>query len=360
MPSENLQRTDIQRYVDAHGITDPKATQKIKGELEHTRGLALKSLHEPEVLAEAFKGGDVISSILPKYIKGELPAFNIVGAVIEGPEDFAKLTWTLRTPYMEVLKVAFLNRNRKVVHSAAISVGTINMALISPLMVLREVHRIVEKTKTSRVLLAHNHPSGIVTPSHEDIHSTNVLIEGLKVAGIELVDHVVTNGKNYSSWRNGWAVSTMETPQPQWEIVSRTELPKIEAPDTLEKIVASLRQADPNHDHVIYGDSKLQVAAVERLPTSLSVEDLAHKIARGSGREATMHVWFESVRRGQAEIQRLYTALNKIEIKLLDASTASICSLKNSGLLEPTPDVSYKVAEVHETVSKKRGFKCSL
>ena len=186
------------------------------------------------------------------------------------------------------------------------------------------------------IILTHNHPSTDPTPSADDIRSTMVLVEALKVVGLELLDHIVTNGKSFSSWKNGWAILPIETPQPEWEIISRNELSKIQGPEDLKKIVASLRQADPDHDHVIYGDSKLQIAAVERISTSLSIERLAHKIAYGSGREGSPQVWFESVRRSQKEILHLYSRLEKIEVKMLDASTPSISSYKACGLMEST------------------------
>ncbi|MDD2709081.1 MAG: JAB domain-containing protein [Verrucomicrobiae bacterium] len=353
-----ISNAEIQAHLNAHDIKVPQAAANIKRELdqyllpgfqlsyqdgffpkdrsfvEKVRAEALRNPHSPQRLAEAFKEGDVISSILPDYIKGVIPSFNIVGAVIEKPEDFAKLTWTLRTPYMEVLKVAFLNRNKKAVHSATLSVGAINVTFMNPQMVLRELQRIAGKTNANQVILSHNHPSGDPSPSSDDLRSTEIVVKGLKIAGIDLSDHVITNGKKYASWKQEWAVLPIETPQPEWEVVPRTELPMINHTDDLKEIIASLRQADPHHDHVIYGDTRLHVTAVERLPSSLSVDELALRIAHGSGREGAPHVWFESVRRELPDIQRLRTALEQVEIRLLDAGTSSYQSLKAMNLME--------------------------
>jgi len=41
------------------------------------------------------------------------------------------------------------------------------------------------------VILAHNHPSGIVTPSQADIEITKHIIEVGKIIGIPVVDHVI-------------------------------------------------------------------------------------------------------------------------------------------------------------------------
>jgi DNA repair protein RadC len=45
------------------------------------------------------------------------------------------------------------------------------------------------------VILAHNHPSGIITPSAADIEITRRVVEAGKIIGIPLVDHVII-GKN--------------------------------------------------------------------------------------------------------------------------------------------------------------------
>ena len=46
----------------------------------------------------------------------------------------------------------------------------------------------------------HNHPSGLVTPSNADKMLTNSIIETGKVIGIPLLDHIITNGKEYYSF----------------------------------------------------------------------------------------------------------------------------------------------------------------
>lgn len=377
MSSQTLSDQEIKNYVSRHSITNPHAFAEIKeglsqlslpgftqsaqaqsdplqgkqtpgasfktyageirekaSEAEYSRARLLKNLTLKEEVSSAFEKGAVISSILPKYIKGELPSFNIVGCKIEKPEDFAMLTWSLRSPYMEVLKVAFLNKQEKVVHSSAISVGTVNAAMISIHMILREIPKIAGKTKSNRVILSHNHPSGNPRPSAEDIRATQILEEGLKAAGITLADHIITNGKKYSSWKEGWQISSLDLPSPAWEGVPRSELPIIDEASELEKIVKSLRQADPHHDHVIYGDSKLHLAAIERIPSASSVNDVVGIIARGSGREGAIHVWYESVSRSAEDIVKIRERLKVTEVHLLDASTAACPSLVSEGLME--------------------------
>lgn len=46
------------------------------------------------------------------------------------------------------------------------------------------------------VIVAHQHPSGDITPSREDINITRRLVEAGKLLGIEVLDHLVVNSDN--------------------------------------------------------------------------------------------------------------------------------------------------------------------
>lgn len=69
---------------------------------------------------------------------------------------------------------------------------------------IREVLRHALSDNAVKVILAHNHPSGIAVPSHDDINTTAQLAVTLNGAGIELTDHLI-----YA--RNGDCVSFRET-----------------------------------------------------------------------------------------------------------------------------------------------------
>ena len=64
---------------------------------------------------------------------------------------------------------------------------------------LREVARLCMKKNTHDIILAHNHPSGLVLPSREDITMTRRAQDLLKDIGVKLHDHfVITDGEYYS------------------------------------------------------------------------------------------------------------------------------------------------------------------
>ncbi|RXI40160.1 hypothetical protein DP129_05485 [Clostridium tetani] len=92
----------------------------------------------------------------------------------------------------EAFVVAFLNTKNRVIDHEVVSVGTINSSIVHP----REVFRNAIINKANAVILCHNHPSGDLTPSTEDINITRRLKETGKLLGIQVLDHLIINGIN--------------------------------------------------------------------------------------------------------------------------------------------------------------------
>jgi DNA repair protein RadC len=49
------------------------------------------------------------------------------------------------------------------------------------------------------IILAHNHPSGDVTPSREDVELTRRLVKAGELMGVEVLDHIVVGGRRFVS-----------------------------------------------------------------------------------------------------------------------------------------------------------------
>lgn len=91
-----------------------------------------------------------------------------------------------------------LNTKHEIIGAFVVSVGCLNSAIVHP----REIYKRALLTNAAALILAHNHPSGDVTPSNEDIKITLRLIEAGKILGIELLDHlIIGDNKEYSSLR---------------------------------------------------------------------------------------------------------------------------------------------------------------
>lgn len=76
-----------------------------------------------------------------------------------------------------------------------VSIGTVNRTLAHP----REVYAPAIEHRATAVIIAHNHPSGNLEPSADDLELTLRLRRAGQLLGIELLDHVIFSYDNYRS-----------------------------------------------------------------------------------------------------------------------------------------------------------------
>ncbi len=95
----------------------------------------------------------------------------------------------------EHLRGLYLNNHYRVIHDEVISIGTVDANLIHP----REVFKPALEYGAVAVILAHNHPSGIIKPSDADREVTRQIIEAGKIMGITVLDHVIIGDGKFAS-----------------------------------------------------------------------------------------------------------------------------------------------------------------
>jgi DNA repair protein RadC len=91
----------------------------------------------------------------------------------------------------------FLDMRNQQIHREVISVGTINASLVHP----REVFEPAVKYLAAQIIVAHNHPSGDVEPSDDDISVTKRLVTAGKILGSEVIDHVIVAANAFTSMK---------------------------------------------------------------------------------------------------------------------------------------------------------------
>lgn len=89
-----------------------------------------------------------------------------------------------------------LDSQNRVNHAALVHEGTINEAPVYPRLIVETALR----HKASSVILAHNHPGGSLKPSVADIEVTKKIYAALKSISINVVDHIIVAGQNYTSF----------------------------------------------------------------------------------------------------------------------------------------------------------------
>lgn len=95
----------------------------------------------------------------------------------------------------EVFRVVLLDKKWQILKVSDVSVGTLDQALVHP----REVFTEAIRYTCSAVILIHNHPSGDVTPSRQDLETTARLVSAGDIVGIDVVDHIIIGNGMYSS-----------------------------------------------------------------------------------------------------------------------------------------------------------------
>ena len=93
-----------------------------------------------------------------------------------------------------------LNGAGQVMNTRVITIGLLNHSLVHP----REVFRGAIMDNAASIIVCHNHPSGCLEPSSQDIAITRQLAEAGNVVGIQLLDHIiVTKTGHYSMKERG-------------------------------------------------------------------------------------------------------------------------------------------------------------
>lgn len=104
-------------------------------------------------------------------------------------------------PRQEIFFLIGLDLNNRKMIFEEIFKGTLNQTLTHP----REIFHSLIISNSAGFIVAHNHPSGEVTPSKQDYEVTDRLFRAGQIMGINLMDHIIfTDKKFYSFQRTGY------------------------------------------------------------------------------------------------------------------------------------------------------------
>lgn len=90
----------------------------------------------------------------------------------------------------------YLNPRCEVIERKLLFMGTINRSVVHP----REIFKYAYLSSASSIVCVHNHPSGSIIPSKEDICLTKALVEIGTLNKIPVVDHVIIGDETYYSF----------------------------------------------------------------------------------------------------------------------------------------------------------------
>lgn len=112
---------------------------------------------------------------------------------INTPEDAVRILSDAFMDYdREVVGVVHLRNDNKPINMTIASVGCLNQSLVHP----REMLKAAFLSNAAAIMMFHNHPSGDLTPSKEDIAITHRMQQLCMMAGIPVLDHIII-GKDH-------------------------------------------------------------------------------------------------------------------------------------------------------------------
>ncbi len=119
---------------------------------------------------------------------------------LNGPEDVARIIRPMtRNEKREQFFTLLLTVRHALIGIETVSIGSLTASLVHP----REVFRPAILASAAAIILAHNHPSGDVAPSDDDVEITNRLADVGQLLGIDVLDHVIvpSGGRAFLSFR---------------------------------------------------------------------------------------------------------------------------------------------------------------
>ncbi len=175
----SLGRELIERFGGLRGIL-----RADRAELQKIRGLG------------AAKIAQLMAAI--EIVRRQLKEDILDRAVIKGPGDVADyLSLTMADRKEEVFRVLYLNSAHMVLTIEDVCKGTIDQSAVYP----REVIKGAFDVGASALIFVHNHPSGNLEPSEQDLLLTRKLVEACRAVDLKPLDHVIVGAAGYTSFK---------------------------------------------------------------------------------------------------------------------------------------------------------------
>ncbi len=143
----------------------------------------------------------------------EMPPL-ISDETVDSPRAAARLISNLLKDYdREAVVVVNFNNRLKPINMNLVSLGSVNSSVAD----IREIMKSAILSNATNVMLFHNHPSGFLEPSKEDIQLTSRLQDSCKALGIPLLDHIIVAppGERFFSFRENQVMQVPERKQEQ-------------------------------------------------------------------------------------------------------------------------------------------------
>lgn len=184
--SKDMSAVDLTRHI----LLDNKSNLNNLGKLSINDLIKYKGIGEAKAIT-------IVAAL-------ELGKRRAQSAVVEltkitDPESVFKYMYHILGDLLhEEFWVVFLNQSNKIISRYKIGQGGINSTVVDIRIIMKMA---IEKSAVG-VILVHNHPSGNLQPSDQDISITNKIIEAGNVLNINILDHLIIADKRFLSFKN--------------------------------------------------------------------------------------------------------------------------------------------------------------
>jgi DNA repair protein RadC len=119
--------------------------------------------------------------------------------VLNNPEKiFNHTKYIFNNKKQELFYCLYFNNKQQLIGKELLFVGTVNQSTTHP----REIFKYAYLYSASAIVCLHNHPSGDISPSREDIIFTDALVEIGKMQKIPIIDHIIVSNNSFYSFQD--------------------------------------------------------------------------------------------------------------------------------------------------------------
>lgn len=199
--AENLSNEELLSIILKSG-TKRKSVKELSidilkeiGEIKNLRNITKETLQKIEGvgMVQALTILSVIELGKRVYLESSYDRKVILNSSSNIFEYMKYQLWDKKQEYFYCL---YVNSKKELLERKLLFMGTVNRSIVHP----REVFKHAYLCSASGIICVHNHPSGDISPSKEDIRLTNSLVEIGKLNGIPIIDHIIIGNDNYYSF----------------------------------------------------------------------------------------------------------------------------------------------------------------
>lgn len=177
----------LKKFKTLQGVFEASAR-----ELCEIRGIGPKNLF----------GIKLIRAVADRYLRKKIINKDPINS---SRELFEYLVHALRDKNKEVFKALYLDAKNRIIAVETLFEGTLTSSAVYP----REVVQAALENRAAAMIFAHNHPSGDLEPSREDVAITRKLVFACRMMGIAVHEHLIIGNSGYFSFADQGYIARM-------------------------------------------------------------------------------------------------------------------------------------------------------